>query len=84
MEYKNFELGILLHSDFTSDDIYRALNSLCPIHSTVSNAPGVLPLPFDIINCFPYCVNGEFIETPYLNHTKENVRNCMMSFVLKM
>lgn len=74
MEYKNFELGILLHSDYVTGDTHRALDPACPIHSISTTIPSVFNLPFDIINCAPFCVNGEFIEAPYLNHTKEKVR----------
>jgi hypothetical protein len=76
--YKNFEIGVLFHTSRQRQ--YRALSSLCKIHSTDTSHKAkshidcntcILPVPYDICSETKYCSDLEFQMKPFMKSTSE-------------
>eukprot|EP01038_Epipyxis_sp_PR26KG_P012574 gene12574-16862_t len=82
-EFKNFELGVLFHSDENVQ--YKALQNSCKIHNNTNNNnlfhPNltavnkiikILPIPYEISALQPYCDGrGYFTHMPFFHEPGE-------------
>lgn len=72
-DYKNFEIGVLLHSN--KDHIYKVLDKDCSVHNNYNNnnennKVEIIPLPYDV-KLDKFCSSNEYNtiwdSRPYFN-----------------
>jgi hypothetical protein len=88
-EYKNFEIGVLFHSNRQHQ--YRALSSCCVLHShsipafnekdEFGSFVHILPVPYDIVSRKKYCIDLDFKLNPFMK-SFTGVRVCVRLRIL--